>query len=146
MSMPSSNCRSTRQQNAVLAVLCLLLLSLSPLIVIDSDFVRKLDNLQEDTAFTGTVEPWVDGGQPWPQPGRIPQRTSEGPSHSPDGGAGTEIPTNATELSSVVNPVINWEYGTYSIGTDALGTPVAEFSQQIVTKLMFIIGSKTNIL
>ena len=133
MSMPSSNLRSTRQQNAVLAVFCLLLLSLSPLIVIDSDFVRKLDNLQEDTAFTGTVEPWVDGGQPWPQPGRIPQRTSEGPSHSPDGGAGTEIPTNATELSSVVNPVINWEYGTYSIGTDALGTPVADFSQQIVT-------------
>ena len=133
MSMLSPNFRPSGQQNAVLAVFCLLLLSLSPMIVFDSNFVRNLDNLSGDTAFTGTVEPWVDGGQPWPQPGRIGQRTSEGPSHSPDGGAGTEMPTNATELSSVVDPVINWEYGTYSIGTDALGTPVADFSQQIVT-------------
>ena len=133
MSMLSPNFRPSGQQNAVLAVFCLLLLSLSPMIVIDSNNVRNLDDFQKDTAFTGTVEPWVDGGQPWPQPGRIGQRTSEGPSHSPDGGAGTEMPTNATELSSVVEPVINWEYGTYSIGTDALGTPVADFSQQIVT-------------
>ena len=133
MSMLSPNFRPSGQQNAVLAVFCLLLLSLSPMIVIDSNYVGNLDDFQKDTAFTGTVEPWVDGGQPWPQPGRIGQRTSEGPSHSPDGGAGTEMPTNATELSSVVEPVINWEYGTYSIGTDALGTPVADFSQQIVT-------------
>ena len=133
MSMLSPNFEPSGQQNAVLAVFCLLLLSLSPMIVFDSNFVRNLDNLSGDTAFTGTVEPWGDGGQPWPQPGRIGQRTSEGPSHSPDGGAGTEMPTNATELSSVVDPVINWEYGTYSIGTDALGTPVADFSQQIVT-------------
>ena len=133
MSMLSPNFEPSRQQNAVLAVFCLLLLSLSPMIVIDSNYVRNLDNFQKDTAFTGTVEPWVDGGQPWPQPGRIGQRTSEGPSHSPDGGAGTEMPTNATKLSSVVDPVINWEYGTYSIGTDALGTPIADFSQQIVT-------------
>ena len=131
--MLSPNFRPSGQQNAVLAVFCLLLLSLSPMIVIDSNYAGNLDDFQKDTAFTGTVEPWVDGGQPWPQPGRIGQRTSEGPSHSPDGGAGTEMPTNATELSSVVEPVINWEYGTYSIGTDALGTPVADFSQQIVT-------------
>ena len=133
MSMLSPNFRPSGQQNAVLAVFCLLLLSLSPMIVIDSNYAGNLDDFQKDTAFTGNVEPWVDGGQPWPQPGRIGQRTSEGPSHSPDGGAGTEMPTNATELSSVVEPVINWEYGTYSIGTDALGTPVADFSQQIVT-------------
>ena len=133
MSMLSPNFKTSGQQNAVLAVFCLLLLSLSPMIVIDTNNVRNLDDFQKDTAFTGTVEPWVDGGQPWPQPGRIGQRTSQGPSHSPDGGAGTEMPTNATELSSVVEPVINWEYGTYSIGTDALGTPVADFSQQIVT-------------
>ena len=131
--MLSPNFKSSGQQNAVLAVFCLLLLSLSPMIVIDTNNVRNLDGFQKDTAFTGTVEPWVDGGQPWPQPGRIGQRTSQGPSHSPDGGAGTEMPINATELSSVVEPVINWEYGTYSIGTDALGTPVADFSQQIVT-------------
>ena len=133
MSMLSPNFKPSGQQNAVLAVFCLLLLSLSPMIVIDTNNVRNLDDFQKDTAFTGTVEPWVDGGQPWPQPGRIGQRTSQGPSHSPDGGAGTEMPSNATELSSVVEPVINWEYGTYSIGTDALGTPVADFSQQIIT-------------
>ena len=58
----------------------------------------------------------------------------KGPLHSPAGGAGTESPSNATEMFSVVEPVINWEYGTYSIGTDALGTPIADLSQQIVTE------------
>ena len=131
--MQSPRFETSRKQKAFLAVVCLLLLSLSPMLMINPNHVRILDDLENGSSFTGTVDPWIDGGQPWPQPGRIAQRTSEGPLHSPTGGAGTDSPSNATELSSVVDPVINWEYGTYSIGTDALGTPVADFSQQIVT-------------
>ena len=133
MSMQSLSFEPSRKRKAFLAVVCLLLLSLSPMLMINPNHDRKLDDLENEHSFTGTVEPWTDGGQPWPQPGRISQRTSEGPLHSPTGGAGTDSPNNATELSSVIDPVINWEYGTYSIGTDALGTPVGDFSQQIVT-------------
>ena len=93
----------------------------------------NLDDFEKKTAFTGTVEPWTDGGQPWPQPGRIGQRTSKGLSIPLTGGAGTECPLMQPNYPLLSNPVINWEYGTYSIGTDALGTPVADFSQQIVT-------------
>ncbi len=131
--MQSLSFEPSRKRKAFLAVVCLLLLSLSPMLMINPNHDRKLDDLENESSFTGTVEPWTDGGQPWPQPGRISQRTSEGPLHSPTGGAGTDSPNNATELSSVIDPVINWEYGTYSIGTDALGTPVGDFSQQIVT-------------
>lgn len=131
--MQSPSFKPSKKQKASLAVVCLLLLSLSPMLMTKPNNLLKLDDLENDSSFTGTVEPWIDGGQPWPQPGRISQRTSEGPLHSPTGGAGTDSPNNATELSSIVDPVINWEYGTYSIGTDALGTPVADFSQQIVT-------------
>ena len=131
--MQSPSFEPSREQKAFLAVVCLLLLSLSPMLMINPNYDRKLDDFENDSSFTGTVEPWIDGGQPWPQPGRLSQRSSEGPLHSPTGGAGTDSPNNATELSSIVDPVINWEYGTYSIGTDALGTPVGDFSQQIVT-------------
>ena len=131
--MLSSSFGSSGKHKAVLAIVCLLLLSLSPLMLTYSNYARNLEHLDKDSAFTGSVDPWVDGGQPWPQPGRIGQRTSEGPSHSPSGGAGTEAPSNASELASLVDPVINWAYGTYSIGTDALGTPIADFSDQIVT-------------
>lgn len=134
MSMQSPSFKPSSEQKALLAVVSLLLLSLSPMLILDSDRGRDLEDLEKKTAFTGTVDPWTDGGQPWPQPGRLAQRTSEGPLHSPAGGAGTESPSNATEMFSVVEPVINWEYGTYSIGTDALGTPIADLSQQIVTE------------
>lgn len=95
---------------------------------------QSLTQLDESKAFTGIIEPWSDGEQPWPQPGRLAQRTSVGPAHSPDGGAGSGSPADAVELASVVDPVVNWVYGSYSIGTDALGTPVADLSGQIDTE------------
>ena len=133
MSMLSQSFSASEKRGALLAIVCLLLLSLSPLMLSNSNSNRNLSDSEGEIAFTGVVEPWVDGGQPWPQPGRIGQRTSQGPAHSPDGGAGAGAPSNASELASVVDPVVNWVYGTYSIGSDALGTPVADFSTQIVT-------------
>ncbi|HJM30014.1 MAG TPA: VCBS repeat-containing protein, partial [Candidatus Thalassarchaeaceae archaeon] len=83
---------------------------------------------------TGIIEPWTGLDQPWPQPGRDPGRLSVGPAHSPDGGAGFDSPSNASELTSVVNPVVNWMYGSYSVSTDALGTPIADMKGQLTTE------------
>ena len=122
------------EQKAVLAVACLLLLSISPMMLGSEKDSESLGQLDDSQAFAGIIDPWSDGEQPWPQPGRLAQRTSVGPAHSPDGGAGSGAPTDAAELASVVDPVVNWVYGSYSIGTDALGTPVADLSGQIDTE------------
>ena len=83
-------------------------------------------NSQEESDST-----WIDGGQPWPQSGRTATRIADVPNHSPDGGAGYGDPTNSSSLMSVVRPAINWEFGSYSIGTDSLATPIAEMSGSI---------------
>ena len=83
-------------------------------------------NTQEESGST-----WIDGGQPWPQSGRTATRIADVPNHSPDGGAGYGDPTNSSSLMSVVKPAINWEFGSYSIGTDSLATPIAEMSGSI---------------
>ena len=75
------------------------------------------DNLNFTTIM---VDPWEDGGQPWPQSGRTPGRMSASPVHDPTG--------SVNSLSSITDPVINWEYGNYDIGTDSLGTPIGDFS------------------
>ena len=134
MSMRSADFGSFGEQKAVLTVACLLLLSISPMMYSSEKGNESLAQLDDSQAFTGIIEPWSDGEQPWPQPGRLAQRTSAGPAHSPDGGAGSGAPADAVELASVVDPVVNWVYGSYSIGTDALGTPVADLSGQIDTE------------
>jgi len=134
MSMRSADFGRFGEQKAVLAVACLLLLSISPMIHDSEKDSESLTQFDDSQAFAGIIEPWSDGDQPWPQPGRLAQRTSVGPAHAPDGGAGSGAPTDAAELASVVDPVVNWVYGSYSIGTDALGTPVADLSGQIDTE------------
>ncbi|MEC9001203.1 MAG: FG-GAP-like repeat-containing protein [Candidatus Thermoplasmatota archaeon] len=79
----------------------------------------------------GTQVPWTDGGQPWPQAGRTSDRLAVVPTHGPDGGAGDGSPQDAVELKSIVDPAINWVYGSYSIGTDALSTPIADLSASV---------------
>ena len=69
------------------------------------------------------ADPWEDGDQPWPQPGRTPGRMSASPVHDPMG--------SVNSLSSITDPVINWEYGNYDIGTDSLGTPIGDFSDSL---------------
>ena len=72
---------------------------------------------------TSMSDPWEDGDQPWPQPGRTPGRMSASPVHDPMG--------SVNSLSSITDPVINWEYGNYDIGTDSLGTPIGDFSDSL---------------
>ena len=78
-----------------------------------------------------TIEVWSDGGQPWPQFGRTPSRISEVPSHDPEGGSQFEGAGNSTPLMSIVKPSLNWVYGTYSIGTDSLATPIADLKGSV---------------
>ena len=116
--------RSSRLRQASLGVALLLLMSLSPTLV-------HFDSSARMEAGGESEEPWTDGDQPWPQSGRTPSRIAEVPIHSPMGGAGNGSPSDASELMSIVEPVVNWMYGSYSIGTDALATPVADLSASV---------------
>ena len=102
----------------------MLAMSLSPSLSI-------LDSGHRMQTGDGTQDPWTDGGQPWPQSGRTSDRLAVAPTHGPDGGAGDGSPQGASELKSIVEPALNWEYGSYSIGTDALSTPIADLSNSI---------------
>ena len=78
-----------------------------------------------------SVEVWSDGGQPWPQFGRTASRIADVPPNGPEGGAGFGDPVNASSFMSIVEPSLNWVYGSYSIGTDSLATPVADLSGSV---------------
>lgn len=83
-------------------------------------------------SVSGDDDAWSDGGQPWPQFGRTGTRTAHVPNHDPEtGGAGIGTPSNASSLLPIISPAVNWVYGSYSIGTDSLGTPIADLSQSI---------------
>ncbi len=102
----------------------MLLMSLSPVLV-------HFDSPARMEIGGGNEGPWTDGGQPWPQSGRTPDRVADIPMHGPDGGAGNGTPSDAAVLMSVVEPTVNWVYGSYSLGTDALATPVADLSASV---------------
>ncbi len=105
-----------------------------PIISIDGSFEKYSLKDDIDTNMNTQEESdsiWIDGGQPWPQSGRTATRIADVPDHSPDGGAGFGDPANSSSLMSVVRPAINWEFGSYSIGTDSLSTPIAEMSGSI---------------
>lgn len=115
-------------------------------IVISSILVTPLAATNLDTSRTGVFgddlgvimgsqgegdEVWIDGGQPWPQSGRTASRIAEVPNHSPTSGAGSGDPADSESLLSIVEPAVNWAYGSYSIGTDSLATPIADLSNSI---------------
>ncbi|MDC0556155.1 hypothetical protein OAO74_05830, partial [Euryarchaeota archaeon] len=127
----------SNQSNKV--TICLIMTCLLVLMP-HSGFLANYDNSHEEIEnksaesyslnFEGV---WMGGEQPWPQSGKTPGRESTPPSHSPDGGAGIESPENNSELLSIVNPVINWQYSNYAFSTDALATPVADLSASIIS-------------
>ena len=93
----------------------------------------EIDHIVVDSYSSNSDSVWVDGEQPWPQPGRTSGRESTPPNHGPDGGAGLDSPDNATELQSIVDPVINWQYSNYVYSTDSFATPIADLSESIVS-------------
>ena len=116
--------RTLRLRQAALGVALLLAMSLSPALSV-TDLGQKAET------GDGTQEPWTDGGQPWPQAGRTSDRLAVAPAHGPDGGAGDGLPQDASEFKSIVEPAVNWVYGSHSIGTDSLSTPIADLSASI---------------
>ena len=116
--------RTSRLRHAALGVALLLAMSLSP-------SLSFYDISHRAETGDGTQDPWTDGGQPWPQSGRTSDRLAVVPAHGPDGGAGDGSPQNVAQLKSIVEPAVNWMYGSYTIGTDALSTPIADFSASI---------------
>ena len=116
--------QTSRLRQAALGVALLLVMSLSPAL-------SFYDSNNRSETGDGTQDPWTDGGQPWPQAGRTSDRLAAAPLHGPEGGAGDGSPQDATELKSIVDPAVNWIYGSYTIGTDALSTPIADLSASI---------------
>ena len=125
---------SSNSRTSVLVAGLMLFLSASPLFLHSTSAPSSFLDSEVQSSETGIIDPWTDGDQPWPQAGRTPDRMSIGPAHSSSGGAGIDVPANASELLTVIEPVVNWVYGSYSIGTDALGTPIADLSNQISTE------------
>lgn len=118
-----------------IAVSIVLMLSLSPLLYFEKN-VDTIDSLEiMSNTSDATSEIWIDGDQPWPQFGRTSDRISDVPAHSPLGGAGFDVPINATELLSIVDPEINWQFEGYDIGTDSLATPIGNFKNSITKSL-----------
>ena len=133
MVVPTRSRNFLRMRKAYLACALMLLISISPLISI----LEKVESesLNGSTFFetSHTIEPWLDGDQPWPQSGRTPGREALPPIHSPDGGAGIGPPADANELLSIISPALNWQYGSYIYSTDSFATPIADFSSSLET-------------
>ena len=126
MTVDAGNKPPSNRAGATLAVSIMLVMSLSPMLIMMTDG----DALNKDSGgmMTSVDEPWSDGDQPWPQPGRTPDRASVPPHHvhSTDSSTGG--------LLSIVDPAINWEFGSDQLGTDSLGTPIADFSSSLTTE------------
>ena len=118
--------RTSRLREAALGVALLLAMSLSPALSVP-DLGQRADT------GDGTQDPWTDGGQPWPQAGRTSDRLAVVPAHGSGGGVGDGgLPEDAAELKSIVEPAVNWVYGSDEIGTDALSVPIADLSASII--------------
>ncbi|MGB1461445.1 MAG: CARDB domain-containing protein [Candidatus Thalassarchaeaceae archaeon] len=131
--MTAAGLQRSSRRGAISGFVIVMLLSV-PLVSVEigteknslRDGIYPKTNTQEDSNPI-----WIDGGQPWPQSGRTASRIADIPEHSPDGGAGFGEPANSSSMMSVVKPAINWEFGSYSIGTDSLATPIADMSGSI---------------
>ena len=117
-----------RVSKSLIIVTIMLLISLSP---ITNSLEKTIDDIKKIDFTDSGDTVWIDGGQPWPQFGRTATRLASVPDHSPEGGAGLGAPKDAETLLSITEPAINWEFGSYSIGTDSLGTPIVDFSNSI---------------
>ena len=131
--VPATLVRASRRKAICIVVIAILLAT--PLASTNLDTSEPSVFGDDIGAIMGTLgeegEVWADGGQPWPQSGRTASRIAEIPDHGPSGGAGTGNPADSEVLLSIVEPSVNWEYGSYSIGTDSLATPIADLSGSI---------------
>ena len=131
MVVPTRSRNFSRKRNAYIACALMLLISISPMVSILEN--TGSNSLDDSTFFetSHTIEPWLDGAQPWPQSSRTPGREALPPIHSPAGGAGIGAPADASELMSIIDPALNWQYGSYIYSTDSFATPIADLSSSL---------------
>ncbi|MBI88377.1 MAG: hypothetical protein CMB67_05070 [Euryarchaeota archaeon] len=129
----SSTQRSSRRKSICLfAVAMMISIPLSFTLEADIQEISLESDFDDKMGTQGdTEEIWTDGGQPWPQFGRTATRIGDLPIHGPDGGADFGDPSNSSSLMSIVEPLLNWVYGTYSIGNDALSTPIVDMGNSV---------------
>ncbi len=121
-----------RKLRSVFSVILLITMSISYLVVGMNSSDEQFHDPGTSSLTSGEGSAiWIDGGQPWPQFGRTGSREASLPLHGPSGGAGFGEPGNASSLLSIIEPSVNWVYGSYSMGTDSLATPIADFSGSI---------------
>ena len=135
MTMRSGPSLVHNQRSTIVVVSIMIILSLSPLMINNQEKTNLSTSMKyTEESRTAGVEPWNGTDQPWPQSGKNPERMSVAPPHSPSGGAGMASPSDASELYSIVDPTVNWVYGSYSLSTASLSTPIADLSNQITTE------------
>ena len=128
----ASRLASRRKLRSVVSVALLLAMSLSYMVFNEIPTDKEYPDNSTNMMTSGeNVAVWTDGGQPWPQFGRTGSRDANVPEHNPSGGAGYDDPSNSSTLMSIIEPSVNWVYGSYSIGTDSLATPIADFGDSI---------------
>ena len=124
-------------QVAVKAIFLFVLFQVSyGLPLVESGHDKAVPLTYDETDERKETPPWYNYLQTpvWGQFGQNPERVPLNFDHGPDGGSVNGQPGLATSLGTVNNPVVDWSYGTYTLGNDALTTPVASLHNQMVVE------------
>ena len=124
-------------QVAIKAILLFVLFQVSyGLPLVESGHDNAVPLTYDETDERKETPPWYNYLQTpvWGQFGQNPERVPLNFDHGPDGGSVNGQPGLATSLGTVNNPVVDWSYGTYTLGNDALTTPVASLHNQMVVE------------
>lgn len=124
-------------QVAIKAIFLFVLFQVSyGLPLVESGHDKAVPLTYDETDERKETPPWYNYLQTpvWGQFGQNPERVPLNFDHGPDGGSVNGQPGLATSLGTVNNPVVDWSYGTYTLGNDALTTPVASLHNQMVVE------------
>ena len=124
-------------QVAIKAIFLFVLFQVSyGLPLVESGHDKAVPLTYDETDERKETPPWYNYLQTpvWGQFGQNPERVPLNFDHGPDGGSVNGQPGLATSLGTINNPVVDWSYGTYTLGNDALTTPVASLHNQMVVE------------
>ncbi len=124
-------------QVAIKAIFLFVLFQVSyGLPLVESGHDKAVPLTYDETDERKETPPWYNYPQTpvWGQFGQNPERVPLNFDHGPNGGSVNGQPGLATSLGTVNNPVVDWSYGTYTLGNDALTTPVASLHNQMVVE------------
>ena len=124
-------------QVAIKAIFLFVLFQVSyGLPLVESGHDKAVPLTYDETDERKETPPWYNYLQTpvWGQFGQNPERVPLNFDHGPNGGSVNGQPGLATSLGTINNPVVDWSYGTYTLGNDALTTPVASLHNQMVVE------------